>query len=118
MLESWKELIKQAAHAFTDWLEQENRSFYDIASFIRSHPDTTIKKQTWLGLTYRFYSLRLNHVTLSMETKKTAREEHILFISVIPSHAEPIVYRSYDEQSDLNTIVKVPPLTENAASMQ
>ncbi|MBS2772197.1 MULTISPECIES: hypothetical protein [Anoxybacillaceae] len=117
MLENWKHWIKQAADAIEDWFEQEERSFADIAHFIRCHPDTSVTEQTWLGLTYRFYSLHLKHVSFSMEArKKGTNEEHILFLSVCRPLKAPIVYRSYDEQGDLYRVIHVPPLTQQAAS--
>ncbi|KYD16791.1 hypothetical protein B4168_4068 [Anoxybacillus flavithermus] len=51
-----------------------------------------------------------------METKKTkGNDEHILFIAVSSSNSAPIVYRSYDENSDLHKLVTTPPLTKETA---
>ncbi|MBA2875514.1 hypothetical protein [Thermaerobacillus caldiproteolyticus] len=121
MFETWKEWMKQATTAITDWLQQEKRSFSDIAKLIQQHSDTWVTERTWLGLTYRFYFLKIGNTTLSMETRligEETKKEHILFICISSAHASPMVYRSYDEKSSLDNIVKVPPLlTQNAAPM-
>jgi hypothetical protein len=116
MLETWKKWIKQTTNTVKYWLQQEKRSFSDIAQFIRHHPNTSVTERTWLGLTYRFYSLHLDDVTLIMETRKTKEHgEHILFMRISHPDSSPIVYRSYDEKSDLNNMVAIPPLTEKTA---
>jgi hypothetical protein len=116
MLETWKKWIKQTTNTVMHWLQQEKRSFADIAQFIRQHPDTSVTERTWLGLTYRFYSLYLDDVVLAMETRKIKEnEEHILFMTLSRPDSSPIVYRSYDEKSDLNNMVSIPPLTKETA---
>jgi hypothetical protein len=116
MFESWKNWMKQTANALIDRLQREKHSFSDIAELIREHPDTLVSEKTWLGLTYRFYSLYLDNAVLTMETKKTKEnDEHILFISVSSSNSAPIVYRSYDEKSDLHETIATPPLTKKTA---
>jgi hypothetical protein len=117
MLENWRHWIKQTVDAIEDWFEQEERSFADLAHFIRCHPDTSVAEQTWLGLTYRFYSLHFKHLSFSMEARKTgANEERILFLSVFRPSKAPIVYRSYDDKSDLHRVIHLPPLALQAAS--
>jgi hypothetical protein len=122
LLEKWKGWLKQAAHIITDLIEKEEISFSEIVQMIQQHPDTSVMEQTWLGLTYRFYSLRLDNALLYMETRfinkgKTngMNEERILFIRVHPSDDSPIVYRSYDEKSKLDESVKVPSFIKKAA---
>ncbi|MED4903370.1 hypothetical protein [Parageobacillus thermoglucosidasius] len=116
MFKSWKKWMKQTANTLIDRLLREKHSFSDIARLIREHPDTSVSEKTWLGLTYRFYSLHLDKVALTMETKKTkGNDEHILFIAVSSSNSAPIVYRSYDENSDLHKLVTTPPLTKETA---
>lgn len=113
MLETWKKWVKHTSDAVMHWLQQEKRSFSDIAQFIRQHPNTSVTERTWLGLTYRFYSLHLDDVSLAMETRKIKEnEEHILFMTISRPDSSPIVYRSYDEKSDLNNMVALPPLTK------
>lgn len=115
MFESWKNWMKQTTNTLIERLQREKHSFFDIAQLIREHPDTSVSEKTWLGLTYRFYSLHLDNAVLAMETKKTkGNDEHILFISV-SSNSAPIVYRSYDEKSDLHKIVATPPLMKKTA---
>jgi hypothetical protein len=116
MLETWKKWVKHTSDAVMHWLQQEKRSFSDIAQFIRQHPNTSVTERTWLGLTYRFYSLHLDDVSLAMETRKIKEnEEHILFMTISRPDSSPIVYRSYDEKSDLNNMVALPPLTKETA---
>ncbi|EZP76937.1 hypothetical protein H839_10083 [Parageobacillus genomosp. 1] len=116
MFESWKKWMKQTTNALIDRLQWEKHSFSDIAELIRKHPDTSISEKTWLGLTYRFYSLHLDNAVLTMETKKPKEnDEHILFISISSPNTAPIVYRSYDEKSNLHETIATPPLTKKTA---
>ncbi|KAF0994922.1 hypothetical protein [Geobacillus sp. TFV-3] len=116
MKTSWKSWLEQAANAIREWLEWEMHSFAELAAFIRHHPDTVRSERTWLGLTYRFYSLTINKVSLKMETK-VAREgkERILFLSVHAPHTKAAVYRTYDEDGDLADIIATPPLSQKTA---
>ncbi len=122
LLEKWKGWLKRAAHIVTDLIQKEETSFSEIVQMIQQHPDTSVMEQTWLGLTYRFYSLRLGNASLYMETRLMNKgntnginEERILFIRVHPSDASSIVYRSYDEKSELNESIKVPSFIKRAA---
>lgn len=116
MFKVWKNWMKQTTNALIERLQREKHSFADIAQLIREHPDTSVSEKTWLGLTYRFYSLHLDNAAFTMETKKTkGNDEHILVVSVSFPNSAPIVYRSYDEKSDLHKIVATPPLAKKTA---
>ncbi|TRY43597.1 hypothetical protein FOI67_07495 [Geobacillus sp. LEMMJ02] len=116
MKTSWKGWLEQAASAIREWLEREMHSFAELAAFIRHHPDTVRSERTWLGLTYRFYSLTINGVSLKMETKVTREDkERILFLSVHAPRTKAAVYRAYDEDSDLADIIATPPLSQKTA---
>ncbi|MFC0296669.1 hypothetical protein [Geobacillus jurassicus] len=116
MKPSWKNWLEQAAGAIREWLERESHSFAELAELIRHHPDTVRSERTWLGLTYRFYSLAVNGATLKMETKVTREgKERILFLSLHAPRTKAAVYRAYDEDGDLTDIVATPPLAEKTA---
>ncbi|OKO92371.1 hypothetical protein RA955_10465 [Geobacillus proteiniphilus] len=116
MKPSWKSWFEQAATAIHEWLQQETHSFAELAELIRRHPDTVRSERTWLGLTYRFYSLVMNEATLKMETKVTREgKERILFLSFHAPRTKAAVYRAYDEDGDLADIVATPPLSEKTA---
>ncbi|AKU27934.1 hypothetical protein AVP43_03047 [Geobacillus stearothermophilus] len=116
MTPSWKHLPEQTAAVIREWLQRENHSFAELAELIRHHPDTVRSERTWLGLTYRFYSLTLADAALRMETKVAHNgNERILSLSLHASRTKAAVYRSYDEESDLSDVVTTPPLAEKTA---
>lgn len=85
MKSQWKRWLEQAAGAVREWVGQETHSFAELAELIRHHPDTVQSERTWLGLTYRFYSLALDGAALKMETKVApAGRERILQLSLHP----------------------------------
>lgn len=116
MKSQWKRWLEQAAGAVREWVGQETHSFAELAELIRHHPDTVQSERTWLGLTYRFYSLALDGAALKMETKVApAGRERILQLSLHPPRAKAAVYRCYDETGSLDDIVATPPLAQKTA---
>ncbi|MED3717807.1 hypothetical protein AB4J90_08385 [Geobacillus thermodenitrificans] len=113
---SWKNWIKQTTSALHEWMQRESHSFAELAELIRHHPDTVQSERTWLGLTYRFYSLTLNDMALKMETKVTRTgSEHILLLSLHTPRGKGAVYRCYDETCNLDDTIVTPPLSEKTA---
>ncbi|AGT31856.1 hypothetical protein M493_07870 [Geobacillus genomosp. 3] len=116
MKPSWKNWLKQTTTAIREWMQREKHSFAELSEFIRHHPDTVRSERTWLGLTYRFYSLTLDDVALKMETKVSRTgSEHILLLSLHTPRSEAAIYRSYDETCSLEDTVVTPSLSEKTA---
>ncbi|WP_184321266.1 hypothetical protein [Geobacillus subterraneus] len=116
MKPSWKNWLKQTTAAIREWMQRETHSFAELAELIRHHPDTVRSERTWLGLTYRFYSLALDGAALKMETKVAPTgSERILRLSLHIPRAKAAVYRCYDETCGLDDTVATPPLTQKTA---
>jgi len=97
-------------------MQRETHSFAELAELIRHHPDTVRSERTWLGLTYRFYSLTFDDTALKMETKVSrAGDEHILLLSLHTPQAKAAVYRCYDETYSLDDTVTTPPFSKKTA---
>lgn len=82
-------------------------SVSDLASIIMFHPDTEIKREEWLGLTFHFYKLRFGKFTFSLETKGKDNN-YILMCQVSDEEGIVSEYTSYDEEMSLHNRIKVP----------
>jgi hypothetical protein len=87
-------------------------SVSDLASVIMYHPDTEIKKNEWLGLTFHFYRLQIGKFTFCLETKGK-ENNYILMCQVFDEDGIVSEYTSYDEDMSLHDRMKVPRIELN-----
>jgi hypothetical protein len=82
-------------------------SVNDLATVIMLHPDTEIKQNEWLGLTFHFYRLQIGKFTFCLETKGKEKD-YILLCKVLDENGIISEYTSYDEEMSLRDRMKVP----------
>ncbi|GGB58091.1 hypothetical protein [Fictibacillus barbaricus] len=87
-------------------------SVSDLASIIMFHPDTEIKREEWLGLTFHFYKLRIGRFSFSLETKGKDNN-YILMCQVFDEVGIVSEYISYNEEMSLHDRIKVPKIEMN-----
>ena len=86
---------------------QSTLSVRDLATIIRFHPDTEMKRNEWLGLTFHFYRLQLDNVTFCLETK--GKDNHyILMCQVFDENGIVSEYTSYNNEMSVHDRMKVP----------
>jgi hypothetical protein len=84
----------------TSLFQHDTMTVGQVADFIQHHPSTTKTQQTYLGITYHFYHLRLDQLTCYMETKGE-ESEHILYATAFTDHKVLFTYRSYGQNASL-----------------
>lgn len=81
-------------------------SIQQIADFIRNHPDAKVIKKEYLGVTLSFYELVQGEIKYYLETNNAK----ILQLDVHSHNHTVVAYRSYRDNSSVNTPVKFPDL--------
>jgi hypothetical protein len=98
-----KQAVEETAHKVKDkaaaYKQKETVTVAEISEMIQHHSNSTIKKRTLLGLTYRFYKLTLENITFEMETKGLFNEE-LLFLSIYTDEETLLSYRSYENKQN------------------
>ncbi|TYR81632.1 hypothetical protein FZC66_07305 [Priestia megaterium] len=81
-------------------------SVLELYELIKGHPDTIVKKQTLLELTYCFYKLELDGISYYMETKN----DYLLHMSIYSQSHTYFTYHSYKDSMKDMTSVNLPTL--------
>lgn len=79
-------------------------SAQQIAEYVMKHPDTSIVRKNYLGVTLSFYELVHGPMKYYLETN----DSKILQLDVHSHDHSVISYRSYRDQLSLNTPVRFP----------
>lgn len=81
-------------------------SVQQIADFVKNHPDATVVKKEYLGVTLSFYALVQGDMSYYLETKNAK----VLQLDVHSHNHTVLAYRSYRDHLSVNTPVKFPNL--------
>ncbi|MBM7587067.1 hypothetical protein JOC86_003619 [Bacillus pakistanensis] len=75
-----------------------------LATFIKTHPNTEKNNKELLGLTFSHYHLESDHIHYYLETKG----QHILELDVYTDDHKVVSYRGYHDQQTIDTPLKFP----------
>ncbi|MCM3731227.1 hypothetical protein M3196_06080 [Fictibacillus nanhaiensis] len=82
-------------------------SVSNLASIIIYHPNTEIRKDNWLGLTFHVYKLKIGNLTFYLETKGK-NNDYILMCQVFDENGLFSEYKSYEKVISINDQIKIP----------
>lgn len=96
--------VKQRIDSLTG---TQTATIEQLAAYIRFHPQSVKRTKNLLGLTFSFYTLDQGDVHYKLET----RGSEILQLDVRTLDHKVIAYRSYRDQSNLDTPIRFFKLT-------
>ncbi|MGG4489123.1 hypothetical protein [Metabacillus idriensis] len=96
--------VKQRIDSLTG---TQTATIEQLAAYIQFHPETVKRTRHLLGLTFSFYSLDQGDVHYKLETRGT----DILQLDVRTPDHKVVAYRSYRDQSSLETPIRFFKLT-------
>jgi hypothetical protein len=80
----------------------------ELAEYIQQHPDTKTSNKNYLNLHFSLYQLDVEDVRFYLEM----RGSHILQLDVRTKDHNVVSYRSYRDQSTLDTPIKLPQMSK------
>jgi hypothetical protein len=115
-LEKISKASKAAQETFQALFSNEFISIFDLASFIRSHPDTVHQTKQYVGLTFHFYQLKAGDLMFYLETKGD-KEEYVLSLKIYAQNEKLLDFQSYTNDTSLYTPVPVPKEVTNTVTV-
>ncbi|OIJ18735.1 hypothetical protein BKP45_15740 [Anaerobacillus alkalidiazotrophicus] len=103
-----------AAHSVIETIDEiihKGVTVKEIADMIKNHEYTRKISKTLLGVTFEFYSLKINNLSFHLEVRKGIID-HVLYLNIHTAEHVVLTYRSYEEGLKLDDQIKKEHLPE------